>query len=123
MGRSDGTIRRCWKEWVENGRFQRHVVSDRRRATTDREDRLIARLAVTAYDSSLSTIRNDLRGRVCRSPGQRADPAFTIARHTDPHPGVIVWGAIYFKNWTPLVVIRAHLQHRGTSTTFRELFC
>ncbi|GFV34467.1 hypothetical protein TNCV_1413971 [Trichonephila clavipes] len=28
----------------------------------------------------------DPRGRVWRSPGQRADPAFTIARHTGPRP-------------------------------------
>ncbi|GFX52134.1 hypothetical protein TNCV_547931 [Trichonephila clavipes] len=24
MGRSDAAIRRCWHEWVERGRFQRH---------------------------------------------------------------------------------------------------
>ncbi|GFW32248.1 HTH_Tnp_Tc3_2 domain-containing protein [Trichonephila clavipes] len=27
MGRNDTAIRRCWKEWVNNGRFQRHVGS------------------------------------------------------------------------------------------------
>ncbi|GFU63330.1 hypothetical protein TNCV_247001 [Trichonephila clavipes] len=32
---------------------------------------------------------DDHRGCVWRSPGQRADPAFTIARRTGPHPGVI----------------------------------
>ncbi|GFV13595.1 transposable element Tc1 transposase [Trichonephila clavipes] len=56
---------------------------------------------------------DDHRVRVWRSPGQRADPAFTIARQTGPQPGVIVWGTISFDSRTPLVVIRAHLQHSG----------
>ncbi|GFU88901.1 hypothetical protein TNCV_4445761 [Trichonephila clavipes] len=42
-------------------------------------------------------------------PRQRADPIFIIVHHTGPQPGVIVWGAIYFDIWTPLVVIRAHI--------------
>ncbi|GFW56635.1 HTH_Tnp_Tc3_2 domain-containing protein [Trichonephila clavipes] len=57
MGRSDVTIRRCWQEWVDNGRFQPHDGSGRPRATSDREDILIVRSAVAAPDSSLSTIR------------------------------------------------------------------
>ncbi|GFW12056.1 HTH_Tnp_Tc3_2 domain-containing protein [Trichonephila clavipes] len=61
---------------------------------------------------------NEHRGRDWRNPGQRADPAFTIARHTGLQPGVIVSGAIYFDNRTSLVVIRAHLQPSGTSMTF-----
>ncbi|GFU88669.1 transposable element Tc1 transposase [Trichonephila clavipes] len=60
----------------------------------------------------------DHRGRVWRSPAQRADPAFTIERHTGPQPGVIDWDAISFDNRNPSVVIRAHLQHSGTSKTF-----
>ncbi|GFW21203.1 HTH_Tnp_Tc3_2 domain-containing protein [Trichonephila clavipes] len=31
MGRSDAAIRRCWQEWVENDRFQRHDGSGRPR--------------------------------------------------------------------------------------------
>ncbi|GFT59346.1 HTH_Tnp_Tc3_2 domain-containing protein [Trichonephila clavipes] len=45
------------QEWVDNGRLQRQVVSGGPRATADQEDRLIVRSAVTAPDSSLSTIR------------------------------------------------------------------
>ncbi|GFV43190.1 transposable element Tc1 transposase [Trichonephila clavipes] len=74
--------------------------------------------AVFSDDSCFQLCPDDHRGRVWRSPGQRADPAFTIARHTGPQPGVIVWSAISFDSPTPLVVIRAHLQHSGTSTTF-----
>ena len=61
MGRSDAAIRRCWQEWVDNGRFRRHNGSGRPMATTDREDRVMVRSAVTAPDSSLSTIRRATR--------------------------------------------------------------
>ncbi|GFV27089.1 transposable element Tc1 transposase [Trichonephila clavipes] len=37
------------------------------------------------------------RRRVWRWQGQRADLAFTIADHTGPQQGVIVWYAIYFE--------------------------
>ncbi|GFU75001.1 HTH_Tnp_Tc3_2 domain-containing protein [Trichonephila clavipes] len=57
MGRSDVVIRRCCQEWVERGRFQRHDDSRRSRASADQVDRLIVRSAVTALESSLSTIR------------------------------------------------------------------
>ncbi|GFW75901.1 HTH_Tnp_Tc3_2 domain-containing protein [Trichonephila clavipes] len=57
MGRSDATIRRYWQEWVENGRFQGYDGSGRPKTTEDQEDRLIVRSAVTASNSSLSTIR------------------------------------------------------------------
>ncbi|GFW64134.1 HTH_Tnp_Tc3_2 domain-containing protein [Trichonephila clavipes] len=54
---------RFWQEWVDSGRFQRHDGSGRPKATADREDILTVRSAVTALDSSLSTIR-----RVTRPP-------------------------------------------------------
>ncbi|GFW54957.1 HTH_Tnp_Tc3_2 domain-containing protein [Trichonephila clavipes] len=57
MGQEDGTIRRCWQDWVEKSKFQRLDGSDRPRTMADREDRLIVRSAVAAHDSSLSTIR------------------------------------------------------------------
>ncbi|GFW68594.1 transposable element Tc1 transposase [Trichonephila clavipes] len=52
---------------------------------------------------------DDHRRRVWRPPEQRADPAFTIIRHTGPQPAVMVWGAISFDSRTPLVVIRGTL--------------
>ncbi|GFT48469.1 HTH_Tnp_Tc3_2 domain-containing protein [Trichonephila clavipes] len=64
MGRSDAAIRRCWQERVDNGRFQRHDVRGLPKVTADREDRLIVRSAVTAPDSSSSTIRRVNRTRV-----------------------------------------------------------
>ncbi|GFW03683.1 histone-lysine N-methyltransferase SETMAR [Trichonephila clavipes] len=50
-------VLRCWQEWVKSGRFQRHDSSGRSRATSDREDRLTVRSAVTVTDSSLSAVR------------------------------------------------------------------
>ncbi|GFX02495.1 HTH_Tnp_Tc3_2 domain-containing protein [Trichonephila clavipes] len=73
---------------------------------------------VFSYESRFQLCPDDHRGRVWNSPGQRADPAFTIARHTGPQSGVTVRGAISFDSRTPLVVIRAHLQHSGTSVIF-----
>ncbi|GFX08789.1 HTH_Tnp_Tc3_2 domain-containing protein [Trichonephila clavipes] len=29
MGQSDAAIRRCWQEWMDSGRFQRHDSSRR----------------------------------------------------------------------------------------------
>ncbi|UYV77770.1 hypothetical protein LAZ67_15002210 [Cordylochernes scorpioides] len=55
--RSDAAIRRCWQEWVNNGRLQCQDGSGRSRDTTEREDRAIVRTAVTASDSTLSTIQ------------------------------------------------------------------
>ncbi|GFU08460.1 transposable element Tc1 transposase [Trichonephila clavipes] len=119
MSRSDAAIRRCWQEWVNNRRFQSHKGPPR--VTVDGKDRFIIRSAVTAPDSLLSIIRmfsdesrfqlcpDDHRRCVWRRPGQRVDLAFTIARHTNPQIGVIVWGVISFDSRTPLVVNRGTL--------------
>ncbi|GFW70005.1 HTH_Tnp_Tc3_2 domain-containing protein [Trichonephila clavipes] len=48
MGRSNAAIRRCWQEWMDSGRFQRHDGSGQPRDTADQEDRLVVRSAVTA---------------------------------------------------------------------------
>ncbi|GFW20546.1 HTH_Tnp_Tc3_2 domain-containing protein [Trichonephila clavipes] len=61
MSRSDVAIRKCWQEWVDNGRFQRRDGSGRPKATADREDRLTVRSTVIALDSSLSAIRRATR--------------------------------------------------------------
>ncbi|PRD32085.1 UNVERIFIED_CONTAM: hypothetical protein NCL1_21533 [Trichonephila clavipes] len=52
-GRSDAAIRRCWQEWVDNGRFQLYYGSGGLKATADWENKLIVRSVVTAPDSSL----------------------------------------------------------------------
>ncbi|GFT10493.1 uncharacterized protein TNCV_1942601 [Trichonephila clavipes] len=57
MGRSDAAIRRCWRDWVDSGRFQRHDDSGRPRSTADWEERLIVKSAFTVPDLLLSTIR------------------------------------------------------------------
>ncbi|GFU13665.1 hypothetical protein TNCV_939081 [Trichonephila clavipes] len=87
MGRSDSVIRRCWQEWVGNDIFQRYDGSGRSRATADPEDILIARSAVSASDSSLSTIRCTTRTRVYvhHDHSQMADRAkFTLALTATP---------------------------------------
>ncbi|GFV39041.1 HTH_Tnp_Tc3_2 domain-containing protein [Trichonephila clavipes] len=71
MGRSNAAFRRCWQEWVDNGRFQGNDGSDRLRATADRKDRLLVRLVVTTPDSSLSTVRRATRTRVSTMTIQR----------------------------------------------------
>ncbi|GFW32849.1 HTH_Tnp_Tc3_2 domain-containing protein [Trichonephila clavipes] len=137
MGRRDAAIRRCWQEWVANGRFQRHDGNSCPRATADR---------YATYHLSLYTVEPDYSGAcidhadwgrivfsdksrfqlcldnhrrcVWRHPGQRADPAFTIARHTCSQPEVMDWSVISFDNWTDLVVIRGNLQHSDMSITF-----
>ncbi|GFV07016.1 HTH_Tnp_Tc3_2 domain-containing protein [Trichonephila clavipes] len=71
MGRSDVAIKRCWQEWVGNGRFQRHGVSVRPRATAYQEDKLIFRSAASASDLLLSTIKRTTRTRVPASAIRR----------------------------------------------------
>ncbi|GFS63935.1 transposable element Tc1 transposase [Trichonephila clavipes] len=61
---------------------------------------------VFSDESSLQLCPDHHRRRVWRRPGQRADLAFTIARHAGSQPGVMVWGAISFESRTPLIIIR-----------------
>ncbi|KFM74451.1 Transposable element Tcb2 transposase, partial [Stegodyphus mimosarum] len=56
LSRSDATIKRCWQEWVNHGRTQCQEGSGRLRETTEREDRAMVRVALTAPDASLSSI-------------------------------------------------------------------
>lgn len=64
---------------------------------------------VFSDESRFQLCPDDHRRRVWRRTGQRGDPAFTIARHTGPQQGIMVWGAISFDSRTPLVVIRGTL--------------
>ncbi|GFW24382.1 transposable element Tc1 transposase [Trichonephila clavipes] len=61
---------------------------------------------VFSDESCFQLYLDDHRRRLWRRPGQRADPAFTIERHTGPQQGVMVWGVISFDSRAPLVVIR-----------------
>ncbi|GFS68379.1 uncharacterized protein TNCV_3000601 [Trichonephila clavipes] len=94
MGRSDAVIKSCWQEWVESGKFQRYDGSVQPTSTADRDNEI-----------RLQLCPDDHRRRVWRRPGQRADPAFTIARYTVPQPGVLVWGAVSFDSCSALVII------------------
>ncbi|GFX60316.1 transposable element Tc1 transposase [Trichonephila clavipes] len=95
----------------DSDRFQRHDGSGRPNATADREDRLTVRSAVTAFYCYQPS---DVRPAYQCPPGslrdgQRADLAFTIAHHTSPQTGVMVWGAISFDSRASLVVSRGTL--------------
>ena len=61
LHQNDAAIRRCWQEWVNNGRYQGQNGSDRPRTTVERKDRAIVRATVTAPESSL-TINNRVAG-------------------------------------------------------------
>ncbi|GFW84021.1 hypothetical protein TNCV_1661901 [Trichonephila clavipes] len=70
MGRSDAAIIRCWQEWVDSGRLQRHGGSGRHKTTVDREHRLtLAKYFLDQPD--ISPIENawDMKGRRLRLPG------------------------------------------------------
>ncbi|GFS72579.1 transposable element Tc1 transposase [Trichonephila clavipes] len=69
------------------------------------------------YESRFQLCPDDHRRRVWRRPGQWADPAFTIVRHTGPQQGVMVWGAICFEAEPLWLSLEDHLQNIGTSTT------
>ncbi|GFU49799.1 uncharacterized protein TNCV_2930661 [Trichonephila clavipes] len=71
-------------------------------------------------DKSLPTVfrRSSKSDHVWRCPGQRNDPAFTIACHIGSQPEVMVWSVISFECRTRLVIIRGNLQHSDTSMTF-----
>ncbi|GFS61477.1 transposable element Tc1 transposase [Trichonephila clavipes] len=45
-------------------------------------------------DSRFHLYPDDHRRCVWRRPGQHPDPAFTIACHTGPQQGVMVWGTL-----------------------------
>ncbi|GFU48551.1 transposable element Tc1 transposase [Trichonephila clavipes] len=67
---------------------------------------------------------DDHRRRVWKQPGQRADPAFTIASHTGPQQGVMVWGAISFEAGLLRSSLEAHLQfcYRSFCNTVTSFF-
>ncbi|GFU74497.1 DUF4817 domain-containing protein [Trichonephila clavipes] len=82
--------------------------------------RWIIRSAVTVLDSCdeyhFHLCPDDHRRRVLIRSGQRADPAFPIARHTGPQQGVMVLGAISFEVGPLWSSLEASLQLIGTST-------
>ncbi|GFT95829.1 transposable element Tcb2 transposase [Trichonephila clavipes] len=49
---------------------------------------------------------DDNRVRVWRPRDERLNPAFALQRRTTPTAGVMVWGAIAYNTWSPLVLIR-----------------
>ncbi|GFX58555.1 transposable element Tc1 transposase [Trichonephila clavipes] len=75
-------------------------------------------LIVFCDKSRFQLCLDDHRRRAWRRPGQRAIPAFTIARHTGSQPEVMDCSVISFDSRTRLVVIRGNLQHSDMLLAF-----
>ncbi|GFV74236.1 transposable element Tcb2 transposase [Trichonephila clavipes] len=71
-----------------------------------------ARLSL-ARETRFNLSSDDNRVCVCRTRGERHNPAFALQRHTTPTAAIMVWGAIAYNTWAPLVLIR------GTMTAQR----
>lgn len=56
--------------------------------------------------------QSDRRQRVRRRPGERANPAVIVERHTSPTPGVMVWGAISYDGRSDLVIVQGSMTAR-----------
>ncbi|GFY09480.1 troponin T [Trichonephila clavipes] len=132
MGRIDAVIRRCWQEWVDNGRFRRHDELDSSLSTIRRTTRIrvstmnihrrlternlpahqpLSHLRIVSRDESrFHLCPDDHQRRVWRWPGQRADPAFIIAKQQ----GVMIWRKISFDAGPIWSSVDGHLQHMGT---------
>ncbi|GFV55729.1 transposable element Tcb2 transposase [Trichonephila clavipes] len=64
----------------------------------------------SASDESRFNLRSDgNRVHVWRHRGERLNPAFPLRRHTTSTAGVMVWGAIAYNAWSPLVLIRGNM--------------
>ncbi|GFX44230.1 transposable element Tc1 transposase [Trichonephila clavipes] len=74
-------------------------------------------------ESLIQLCPDDHRRRVLRRPVQHANPAFTIARYSDPQPGVMAWAAISFDIRIPLVVIRGTLPTQRYVEDILKLYC
>ncbi|GFS58259.1 transposable element Tcb2 transposase [Trichonephila clavipes] len=52
---------------------------------------------------------HDNRARVWRPRGERLNPAFSLQRHPVPTAGVMVWDALAYNTWSPLVLNRGSM--------------
>ncbi|GFT32196.1 transposable element Tcb2 transposase [Trichonephila clavipes] len=71
------------------------------------------RSSLVMNPDSISAVMTIVLVCVWRSRCERLNPAFALQRHTAPTAGVMVWGAIVYNTWSPLVLIR------GTMTAQR----
>ncbi|GFV55347.1 transposable element Tcb2 transposase [Trichonephila clavipes] len=125
LGRTDCVVMNFWDQWIREMSFTRMPGSGCPRQTSRRKDRHIAINARVQPNASSATIQahsdesrfslsSDYnRVRVWRLRAERINLAFALHRHTTPTAGMMVWGAIAYNPWSPLVFIR------GTMTTQR----
>ncbi|GFW05444.1 uncharacterized protein TNCV_3359611 [Trichonephila clavipes] len=97
-------IRAHYESEFESGRIIGLIEADRRiprpmgRSDASTNGWTVADFSVLIDESRFQVCPDDHRRRVWRRPGQDADPSFTIARHTNPEPGVMVWGVLLWTN-------------------------
>ncbi|GFY00445.1 transposable element Tcb2 transposase [Trichonephila clavipes] len=90
LGCSDYVVRRCWDQWIREMSFTRRQKSGCPQQTRRQEDRHIV-VFRDEYRVNLSS--DDNRVRVWIPRGERLNL-------------VMVWGAIAYNTWSPLVLIR-----------------
>ncbi|GFW23544.1 transposable element Tcb2 transposase [Trichonephila clavipes] len=61
---------------------------------------------VFSDESRFNLSNGDNHVCVWRPSDECLNPAFVLQRHTTPTAGVMVWGAIAYNTWSPLVMIR-----------------
>ncbi|PRD28324.1 UNVERIFIED_CONTAM: hypothetical protein NCL1_32711 [Trichonephila clavipes] len=62
-------------------------------------------MVVATLDTLSYTGATSMSIRVWKHRGERTLATFICLRHTGPSPGVLVWGAIGYTSWSPLVRI------------------
>ena len=56
VSQSEVAIKRCWQQWIKNGRYQSHNGSSLSRTTVERQDWAIVRTTVASSNSLLSNV-------------------------------------------------------------------
>ncbi|GFV89451.1 HTH_Tnp_Tc3_2 domain-containing protein [Trichonephila clavipes] len=119
---------------VDDGRFQRHDGSGRPRATADREDRLTVISAVTAPDSSLSSIRHETRIGVStitihKRPIERNLSSYRLLRHLPLPPvqcqAILGW-CLTRSSWNPADwgrILLPTVSCRPSKTCLERAYC
>ncbi|GFV22364.1 transposable element Tcb2 transposase [Trichonephila clavipes] len=124
LGRSDCVVRRCWNQWIRESSFTSRPSRGYLRQTSHRENCHIVRNTLvqpTASSAAIQaqvapslgslvssrTIRRCLaEGHLGRPHREHLNPAFALQRRTAPTAGVMVWRAIAYNTWSPIVLIR-----------------
>ncbi|GFW47726.1 DDE_3 domain-containing protein [Trichonephila clavipes] len=86
-----------------SGSERYHLHEGQAQDALDRPD--VEKTAISD-ESRFNLSSDDNCVRVWRPRGERHHPALALQRHTAPAAGVMVWSAIAYNTWSPLVLIR-----------------